>query len=630
MCGIAGYLRFDPAEVPAAEIEAMFGLLGHRGPDATGTWFGPGVGLGHTRLSIIDVAGSAQPMASADGRLQVSFNGEILNYASLRAELNYSFRTRGDTEVLLAMFEHHGPQGVQRLRGQFAYALYDTMTEELHLFRDRMGILPLYYALDDSRIVFASEIKALLSVLAPPRVDVASLHDYLGHRSVHAPYTLFEGIRKLPPGHRLRIDRTGRVDIQQYWMLPNDPTSVAVSDEKACDLLNTALVDSVSEALVADVPVGAYLSGGLDSSLIVALASQVRSEGPIATYSAGFRDSPADELPWARQVSELLGTEHHEVVVGPEDFIETWAPLTWHRDAPLSEPADVAVHRLAALARKDVKVVLSGEGSDELFAGYPKYQAARLAEVVGAIPVPIRSPLLRTIERHLPSRFGRAAIALRAVAAPTRGDRLRTWFAPFTASERVALLGPSTRSTGSWYDDARGDAVRRMLYADCHGWLSDNLLDRGDRMCMASSVELRPPFLDARLVELAFRLPSSVKLRRGTTKWIVKEVARRYLPAAVVDRKKVGFTVPLEEWFRGGLRDMAWDRLTSESSVVEEFMSRRAVRDLLVSHDRGQRNEHMRLWTLLSLEVWYDVFFRDGGRPQPIRPVASKPRRMHS
>jgi asparagine synthase (glutamine-hydrolysing) len=602
----------------------MLDRLGHRGPDAGGTWYGPGVGLGHTRLSIIDLAGSTQPMASSDERLHVSFNGEILNYKELRESVGYPFRTRGDTEVLLALFREHGPQGVLRLRGQFAYALYDATAEELHLFRDRMGILPLYYAVDDHGIVFASEIKALLAVLPAPRLDVESLHDYLAHRSVHAPYTLFEGIRKLPPGHSLRASRTGAVEVRPYWSLANNPPERAVAPQEATDLVEAALVDAVSEALVADVPVGAYLSGGLDSSLITALATRAAG-GRVSTYSAGFRDSPADELPWARRVSELLGTNHHEVVVGPEDFTDDWALLTWHRDAPLSEAADVAVHRLATLARQDVKVVLSGEGSDELFAGYPKYRFARLAEAFGAVPASVRGALLGAIERRLPARYGRQAIALRAMAADTSGERLRTWFAPFTADERTALLGAPTRDTGHYYHEARGDAVRRMLYADSRGWLPDNLLDRGDRMSMASSLELRPPFLDARLVDLAFELPSSVKLRRGTTKWVVKEVARRYLPDEVVDRRKVGFTVPLDRWFRGGLRDLAWDMLTSESSLVASLMSRTAVRELLERHDRGQRAEHMRLWTLLGLEVWHDVFFRGGGQRPSARSGVRSP-----
>jgi asparagine synthase (glutamine-hydrolysing) len=490
-----------------------------------------------------------------------------------------------------------------------------------------MGILPLYYAVDTGKIVFASEVKALLAVLPAPELDVDSLHDYLAHRSVRAPYTLFKGIRKLPPGHVLRATRSGQVDVRPYWSLANDPPQLDVSPREATDLVESALIDSVGEAMVADVPVGTYLSGGLDSSLITALAARAAG-GRVSTYSAGFRDSPADELPWARRVSSLLGTEHHEVVVGPEDFIDDWALLTWHRDAPLSEPTDVAVHRLATLARQDVKVVLSGEGSDELFAGYPKYRFARTSEVLGAVPAAVRGPLLGYVERRLPARYGRQAIALRAMAADSEGERLRTWFAPFTAGERIALLGPPARGAGHYYDDAHGDAIQRMLYADCHGWLSDNLLDRGDRMSMASSLELRPPFLDARLVDLAFRLPSSVKLRRRTTKWVVKEVARRYLPNEVVDRKKVGYTVPLDQWLRGGMRDLAWDMLTSDRSLVGSLLSRVAVRELLERHDRGQRMEHMRLWTLLGLEVWHDVFIRgDGQRPaaaigSPLRTVS--------
>jgi asparagine synthase (glutamine-hydrolysing) len=628
MCGIAGYLQFD-ATAPALPLERMIDQLAHRGPDAEGSWYGPGVGLGHTRLSIIDLAGSTQPMASVDERLRVSFNGEILNYAALRESLRYPFRTRGDTEVLLALFQQDGPQSVLHLRGQFAYAIYDAAAEEVHLFRDRMGILPLYYAVDEHRIVFASEIKALLAVLPPPRLDVDSLHDYLTYRSVHSPYTLFKGIQKLPPGHWLRASRGGRADIRPYWTLPNDPPQVSVSPWEATDLVESALVDSVAESLVADVPVGAYLSGGLDSSLITALAARAIG-GRVSTYSAGFHDSPADERPWARRVSALLGTDHHEVVVGPEDFIDNWGLLTWHRDAPLSEPADVAVNRLAALARHDVKVVLSGEGSDELFAGYPKHRFARIAEVLGTVPASVRGPLLGYVERRLPARYGRPAIALRAMAADTAGERLRTWFAPFTASERTALLGPPRRDTGHYYEEAEGDAVRRMLYADCRGWLPDNLLDRGDRMSMAASLELRPPFLDARLVDLAFRLPSSVKLRRGTTKWVVKEVARRYLPDEVVDRRKVGFTVPLDRWFRGGLRDLAWDMLMSENSLVGSIMSHGLVRELLERHDRGQRMEHMRLWTLLALEVWHDVFFTGGGRRPSGGTAAGSPLRTVS
>lgn len=610
MCGIAGILDLDGVPIPEAHIRAMTACLAHRGPDDERFWSSGNVALGHTRLSIIDPKGSFQPMASTDARFHITFNGEILNYRELRRCLDYPFRTDGDTEVLLALFARYGPQGAQRIRGQFAYALHDRDSGEVHLVRDRVGILPLYYVRDGRRILFASEIKALLSVVRRPSVDVDSVYDYLGQRSVPAPFTLFAGVRKLLPGHWLRIRPDGRIDERAYWTVPNDPARQSISPKHAVDLVDRTLTESVRDALVADVPVGAYLSGGLDSSLIVALATECRKGEPLKTYSAGFGDPRYDELPYARRVSKLLGTHHHEVVLEPGDFVDAWRRLTWHRDAPMSEPADIAVHRLAQLARADVKVVLSGEGSDELFAGYPKYRLASLSDAADFLPADVRRRVFGSLLRNVPAKLSRIEAPLRAASAGSRSDRLRSWFAPFSHEERLALYGPPPkRSSARWYDDARGDAVRRMLYADLHGWLPDNLLERGDRMSMAASLELRPPFLDVRLVELAFRLPSSVKLRRGTTKWVVKQVAARRLPDEIVHRRKIGFTVPLDAWFRGGLRTMAWEMLDSDSSFVASILDRRHLRQLLVDHDEGRRNEHMRLWTLLGLEVWHEVFF---------------------
>jgi asparagine synthase (glutamine-hydrolysing) len=612
MCGIVGLRRLDGAPVDARLLAAMAERLRHRGPDDIGSWVAGSIGFGHTRLSIIDLDGSTQPMSTPDGRWHVTFNGEILNYRELRERLAYPFRTRGDTEVLLAAHDQLGLAGVERLRGQFAYGLYDAVDGALHLVRDRMGILPLYYYADAEVFAFASEVKALLPVIRQPAVDHESLPDYLAHRSVPAPFTLVQGVRKVPPGHRLTLDAAGQVSVAPYWEVPNAPAVRRCRPAEAVDLVADALTDSVREALVADVPVGAYLSGGVDSSLITALVARARGGGTVQTYSAGFGDPRVDELPWARRVASLLGTEHHEVAVTAADFTELWPRLTWHRDAPLSEPADVAVFRLAELARRDVKVTLSGEGSDELFGGYPKYRAARLVEWAGLLPASLRAGAFGRLERALPPRLARLGIALRAAAAPTAAERMRGWFAPFTEPERRALLGQPASRTGSLrpYQRGQGDVVRRMLYADAHFWLADNLLERGDRMSMAASLELRPPFLDHRLVELAFSLPSSVKVRGGVTKWVVKEIARRYLPADVVNRRKVGFRVPLDSWFRSGLREMAWDLLTGPSSFVAATLDRAAVVALLSGHDRAVRDEQSRLWTLLSLEVWHREFAR--------------------
>ncbi|MBJ8344006.1 asparagine synthase (glutamine-hydrolyzing) [Antrihabitans sp. YC2-6] len=605
MCGIAGIRRFDGQPVDRGLLAEMAHRLEHRGPDDNGFWVHGAVGFAHTRLSIIDLAGSPQPMAGASGTTHIAFNGEILNYKQLRRDLNYPFQTDGDTEVLLALYENFGITAVDKLRGQFAYAIHDSTTAETHLVRDRLGVLPLYYYVDSDLFAFASEIKALLPAIPRRGVDQESLHDYLAHRSVPAPFTFIDGVRKVPQGHRLVVDAGGGVRIEQYWALPRESKAARVGPAEAVDLVDKALTASVQDALVADVPVGAYLSGGLDSSLISALVAHERHGGTFHTFSAGFGDERMDETSWARKVAEIVGSEHHEVEVTADDFQKNLARLSWHRDAPLSEPADVAVYRLAELAREEVKVVLSGEGSDELFGGYPKYRYARATRWSGLVP----GSALRVVEERLPAAKARFGVAVRAISEPSYAERMRGWFAPFTSRERDQLLGrPATRSVLDPYTDGRGDALRRMLYADTHTWLADNLLERGDRMSMAASLELRPPFLDHRLVELAFSLPSNVKVRRGTSKWVVKEVARKHLPDDVVDREKIGFKVPLDAWFRGGLRDMAFDLLTAPSSFVGETFDRAAVRRLLEDHSSGDRNEQPRIWTLLSLEVWHREF----------------------
>lgn len=610
MCGIVGIVRFDSEPVPEALLRTMAERLTHRGPDAEGFWTDGTTGFGHRRLSIIDVGSSAQPMATVDDRLHLSFNGEILNYRELRASLSYPFRTDGDTETLLAAHRVHGADAVSLLQGQFAYALHDRQLGELLLVRDRMGILPLYYHLDAHRIVFASEVKALLPALETgPEIDTASLDDYLSLRSVPAPHTLFAGVRKLPAGHRLRVTASGASRLERYWSIP-DGTRTEIDPVSAVDEVDAALQQAIGAAMVADVPLGAYLSGGVDSSLIVAMMSRLRGGAGVATFAAGFGDPRFDELPHARRVSGLLGTRHHEVMVSPSDFADLWPRLTWHRDAPVSEPSDFAVHRLAELARRHVTVVLSGEGSDELFAGYPKYLAAQRFALAGRIPAAVRVPVVDALQRRLPPVAARARIALRTLTGATEEERMRSWFAPFTQAERRELVGRwDAHPRASAPTD--GDLIRRMLAADCVSWLPDNLLERGDRMSMAASLELRPPFLDHRLVSLAFGLPSSLKVRGGTLKWVVKEVARRYLPDDIVDRRKVGFRVPMDAWFRGGLQDMAWDLLGSEDSVAATMLDRAAVVRLLERHRTGTANEEARIWPLLSLEVWHRTFFRD-------------------
>lgn len=614
MCGIVGIRRFDGRPVDEALLRTMAAQLFHRGPDGDGFRVFRDVGFGHTRLSIIDLAGSPQPMTSASGPFHITFNGEIFNYQERRKELensNVPLRTHGDTEVLLETLRLLGLKGLEHLNGQFAFGYFDERAGTLLLARDRLGILPLYYAEGPGFVAFASEVKALLPALPEPRLDDDAVEDYLTYRSVPPPNTLFAGVKKLAPGTALWIGADGSLRHETWWRLPAVADQQTLQGEAAVAAVSQALERAVAGRLVADVPVGAYLSGGLDSSLTVALMKKLRQGGEVQTFAAGFDDPRYDELPYAKQVSEAVGTTHHEVHVTPQDFQQLWDRLSWHRDGPISEPADVAIYRIAKYARSTVKVLLSGEGSDEIFAGYPKYAYDPKLAGIGMLPAFLRVPMMRLAERLLPGSKYRARQAARALTGRDTAERLQTWFAPFTWYERRALKpGFGALRTLGQYERCQGDHLRRMLYVDCHTWLADNLLERGDRMSMAASIENRPPFLDHELVELAFRVDSSLKVHGKIGKWIVKEIARRYLPANIVDRKKVGFRVPLDEWFRGGLKDYVHDLLLGRDSFVSRYLDKKVVAGLLADHMRGRRNEELRLWTLLGLEVWQRTFLR--------------------
>lgn len=614
MCGILGIRYFNGRRADEGLLRKMASQLNHRGPDGEGFLILGGVGFGHTRLSIIDLAGSPQPMSSANGPCHITFNGEIFNYQTLRADLlreGVTLRTHGDTEVLLEILRREGLRGLEKVNGQFAFACYDESRESLVIARDRLGILPLYYHVAPGFVAFASEIKALLPVTGPPELDDAAVEDYLTYRSVPPPRTLFKGIRKLAPGTALHIGKDGGLREEIYWSLPARNQEPALTGEDAIRAVEEKLREAVALRLVADVPVGAYLSGGLDSSLTVALMKQIREGGEVRTFAAGFSDPRYDELPFARQVSEAVGTVHHEVMVDSNDFIELWEKLSWHRDGPMSEPADIAIHKIARQARAEVKVLLSGEGSDEIFGGYPKYAWEPKLAPLAAMPGFVRVPLFRIGERLLPESGNRMRQAGRALAARTPAERMQTWFGPFTWYERKSLKAGygKCNEPGQW-DRAEGDHLRRMLYVDCHTWLADNLLERGDRMSMAASVENRPPFLDHKLVELAFRVDSGMKIKGGSGKWLIKEIARKYLPENIVDRRKVGFKVPLDNWFRGGLKDYVHDLLLGRDSFTSSYFNRRVVTRLLADHTGNRRNEELRLWTLMGLEIWHRAFFR--------------------
>lgn len=601
MCGIAGIVRIDGGVVAPSRVEAMLDLLHHRGPDERGLWNGGRVVLGHTRLSIIDTQGSHQPWEQQ--KSVTTFNGEVFNYQSLREQLPDPWVSNGDTEVMARLLDTDGVEALERIRGQFAVAHWDREAQRLTLARDAMGVLPLFWWSDGREVVFASELGALLKGLSqPPSLDREGLSLYLAYRAVPAPRTLWSNVRKLSPGHTLTWSPGEPVPTSTDWRpAPPDPDP-ALTFAESTDLLNETLSAAVDLALVADVPVGAYLSGGLDSSLIVALAQRQTKE-PLRTFCATFGDDAADESTWAREVSRHLGTVHSDVLVNAADFLDQWPKLSRLRGAPVSEPADIAVHRLAVEASQHVKVVLSGEGSDELFAGYPKHAMAAITRRVGILPAPLRRGLVDRLVPHLPPRARRPVVALRALSERDEDARIRGWFASFSPSERHLLLGesfpeePLTTSPDM-------DPLTRMLRHDQGAWLSDNLLERGDRMTMGASVELRPPFLDPHVVHLARRIPAHVHRHDGQSKAVVRQVAKDLLPPTILRRPKAGFPVPISQWLKTSLRTTLHERLLDPRSFTARHLDTKYVATLIERHQSGKTDESRGLWTLLSLEIW--------------------------
>lgn len=600
VCGIAGIVHLNGEQPDPSHVQCMLDRLHHRGPDECGLWIGEGVVLGHTRLSIIDTRSSHQPMHVGDAVLV--YNGEVLNYRELRQDLDGPWSTEGDTETIGHLLAQRGTAALPLVRGQFALARWEEGPRRLTLARDAMGVLPLFWWTDGTRLIFASEISALLAGLPRrPSIDRHGLSLYLGYRAVPSPRTLWEGVHKLQPGHSLSTSMNEPPAIQDWRTTPPTP-SKNVTFEEAVDQLRSALDESVRLALVSDVSVGAYLSGGLDSSLIAALAQRHMS-GSLRTYCATFGDIATDESPWARQVANHLRTTHTDVKVAAKDFLAEWPRLSRLRGAPVSEPADIAVNRLAARASQDVTVVLSGEGSDELFAGYPKYGFAKLTRYVGLLPSAVRGPVLTHLGRRLPKGGRRAVVALDALAQRDEESRIRTWFASFTPSDRLRLLG-RTYPEPPLAAPRDLDPLSRMLRHDQGSWLSDNLLERGDRMTMAASVELRPPFLDPAVVCFARSLPPRVLRHRQDPKAVVKGVASDLLPPQILDRPKSGFKVPLADWLRSDMRKTVEEMLLPESFVMSQ-LAPHIVHQLAERHLSGRADESIKLWTLLSLEIWW-------------------------
>jgi asparagine synthase (glutamine-hydrolysing) len=620
MCGITGIHHYDRGEPPSERLLAqMLGAIRHRGPDDEGRYVDDGLAMGMRRLSIIDLDGGRQPIFNETGDVVVVFNGEIYNYRELAADLRqrgHVLKTASDTEVIVHLYEELGEQCVDELRGMFAFAIWDRRRQRLFIARDRLGIKPLYYAQREGCLVFASEIKALLQhPEIEARQDLTAIGSFLSLKYVPAPRTMFAGISALPPGHAMIVDRRG-VSVRSYWDLSFAPSRNGhKKEEEYAEELDALLRESVKLRLRSDVPFGAFLSGGVDSSLVVALMSEFLDE-PVKTFSVGFKGPAAkvsDELPYARLVAERFDTEHREIVVRPRDFTDLAEKVTWHLDQPLADQATLATYMVSKLAAGHVKMVLTGEGGDELFAGYARYAGERLAPLFRGIPGPLKSLALAAGAR-LPG-MRRAKIALYALCQPHEVARFTNWFPLFNRDMKDALLSRATKRqlNGASAEDvfgehlARSDAVHplnRMLYVDTKLWLPDLLLARGDKMSMAASLEARVPLLDHKLVEFAAALPPNLKLRGLCRKHLLKRVARRYLPSAIVDRKKRGFPIPISAWFRNEARSFVRDLLSRESVQKRGLFNVNYVQGLIEQHESGFADHGALLWGLVSLELW--------------------------
>ncbi|KWX66515.1 hypothetical protein ASJ79_06110 [Mycobacterium sp. NAZ190054] len=595
----------------------MLDAIFHRGPDGQGRFDRPGLTLGMRRLAIIDLAGGDQPIFNEDGSVAVVFNGEIYNFRELRAELErhgHRFVTRCDTEVLVHGYEQWGDDMLHRLAGMFALALWDEHRHRLLIARDRFGKKPLYYSRSGSAVVFGSEIKALVAAGVSTDVDDAALQDYLALRYVPSPRTLFRSVRQLPAGHKMVLSGEG-VEIQRWWRLRYDAkpaTTLTEAAEEAETLMRTA----VGRRLVSDVPLGCFLSGGLDSSTVLSFMSELMDE-PVRTFSIGFDEGWAgDELAAARSTAHTFGTRHHEIRLGPGEFLRLMPTAVWHRDEPLAEPSEIPLLALSRMAREHVTVVLSGEGGDELFGGYPKYRVDALLDRAGrpARAVLGERRLHRLAEWHRLPRRARMAVTALATAAP--GERWPSWFG---ADRLAGLSSDGLRPLEPLLSgiDTGLDPLDRMLALDVESYLVDNLLVRGDKMTMAASIEGRMPLLDHELAEFAARLPSQLKASPRRTKMVVREVARRRLPAELLSRKKIGFTVPVSPWFRGSLGD-ALDRLVSGPDArPDPLVDPERVRRALALHRAGRYDFGKELWSVLTLDVWARIFL-DGQDPSSL------------
>jgi asparagine synthase (glutamine-hydrolysing) len=633
MCGIAGKLYRDPARpVEADLLERMSAVLAHRGPDDAGIYREGSVGLVHRRLSIIDLSPAGhQPMANEDGTVWIVFNGEIYNFLDLRPALGrrgHVFRSRTDTEVILHLYEEHGVDCLRHLRGMFALAIWDAPRRQLFLARDRLGKKPLCYHWDGEAFRFASEAKAILQDPAvEPRPDPAGISQYLTYGYVPSPGSAFQGLQKLPPAHYLTW-RDGRVEVVRYWRLCRDRKRQRPEAEWCRELVDR-LDEAVRIRLISDVPLGAFLSGGIDSSAVVAMMSQA-SSGPVKTFSIGFDEPEYDELRHARCIAERFGTDHHELVVRP-DAAGILPKLSWHFDEPFADSSSVPTYYVSQMTRQYVTVALNGDAGDENFGGYDRYVANLLAASFDRWP---GAAWLRHAIRwglHLwPRTGGRRSLLSRGrrfldglSEVPER--RYARWFCHFYGERKDDLLTPAFRTSldgvdaleillTAFRESDAPDFADATLGVDAGLYLPDDLLVKVDIASMAHSLEARSPFLDHEFMEFAATIPADLKIRGGTKKYILKRALADLLPKDILHRPKMGFGVPIDHWLRHELREMVHDTLLAPRALARGYFRPEVVQRFLDEHVRGKANWHYLLWNLLMLELWHRTYVDGDGR----------------
>jgi asparagine synthase (glutamine-hydrolysing) len=621
MCGICGISPSNQRTPEKHLLEEMTKSIRHRGPDSDGFHTEPGIGLGMRRLAIIDVEGGDQPIANEDESLWIIFNGESHNFPDLYADLvkkGHEFRTRSDTECILHLYEEYGDDCVKHLRGQAAFALWDRRNKKLLLARDRMGKKPLYYTIQNGALHFASELSALLASLPQkPEINLEAIDLYLSLQYIPDPFTAYQGIYKLPPAHRL-IWQNGTAILERYWDYAYQPKHRASEDE-LIEELRALLKESVKMRLISEVPLGAHLSGGIDSSIIVALMAEL-SDAPVKTFSVGFEEEAFSELEYARAVAERYSTDHHEFILKYGDIPSTLEKITYHFGEPFADSSAIPLYHISKMTREHVTVVINGDGGDEDFAGYQRYwldpyanQYLRAPQfltrqlvpsIAGLLPDhsdrPVGQSLVNGLKRlhQLPEIDARASI-LRWGSFFSPHQRSRLWKSEFSfkPDNAQSLLAQK-------FDSADGSYLDKTLYTDLHTYLPGDLLVKADRMAMAASIEARSPFLDHKLVEWSARVPDQLKVRGRSGKYLLKKAFAGYLPENVRKHRKQGFGIPVGAWFRGPLHDWAKQLLASNGSPLDSWFDRKVVSTLLEEHRTGRVDHGKRIYALTMLALW--------------------------